>query len=339
MPLPTSNLTPPFNITRASHVVLSSRDLDATRRFYEQAIGLVVTDQTDTHLYLRGIEERGHHSLVFQKTDGPKQCLRMGYRMCLDDDIHAACAHFKAMGMDAEIVDAPYQGPTLHVTDPVGFKLEFCATMDQSEDQMLRQDLHRGGRPRFFDHWQVFTPKLHAAMEFYLALGFRMTEYIGTEDTDTPNAIWLQRKGSTQDLVINTSRGPQLHHFAYATSGIADMINAADTAATMGLGSRIERGPARHGISGALFLYFRDPDGHRVELFTDHYMAIDSDHAVKRWAPEDPNKAQTWGMPGTERHYREATPFAGATLETPDPAPTILSLERYLANQPPVDEA
>jgi catechol 2,3-dioxygenase-like lactoylglutathione lyase family enzyme len=33
--LPTLNLDPPFDITRASHVVLTVRDLAASRRFYE----------------------------------------------------------------------------------------------------------------------------------------------------------------------------------------------------------------------------------------------------------------------------------------------------------------
>ena len=43
MPLLTPNTDMPFNITRISHVVLTSRDLDATRYFYESGLGLEVT--------------------------------------------------------------------------------------------------------------------------------------------------------------------------------------------------------------------------------------------------------------------------------------------------------
>ena len=45
MTLYPANPEPSFNITRASHVVLTSQDLDATRYFYETAIGLEVTHQ------------------------------------------------------------------------------------------------------------------------------------------------------------------------------------------------------------------------------------------------------------------------------------------------------
>ena len=36
--------------------------------------------------------------------------------------------------------------------------------------------------------------------------------------------------------------------------------------ATTGYLANMERGPGRHGIANAFFLYVRDPDGHRVEL-------------------------------------------------------------------------
>ena len=62
--LPRTNYEPLFNITRASHVVLTVKDLAASRRFYEEVIGLIVTLEEGDTLYLRGIEEACHHSLV-----------------------------------------------------------------------------------------------------------------------------------------------------------------------------------------------------------------------------------------------------------------------------------
>ena len=67
MTLPTTAYPPPFNITRASHVVLGVRDLEASRTFYADMLGLVVSDQDAAALYLRGLEERSHHSLVLQR--------------------------------------------------------------------------------------------------------------------------------------------------------------------------------------------------------------------------------------------------------------------------------
>ena len=67
MGLPTTNFDPPFRITRASHVVLTVRDLVASRRFYEKIIGLILTAEEDDALYFRGVEEACHHSLVLRK--------------------------------------------------------------------------------------------------------------------------------------------------------------------------------------------------------------------------------------------------------------------------------
>ena len=85
MTLYPANPEPSFNITRASHVVLTSQDLEATRYFYETAIGLEVTHQDSETLYLRALEETSHHSLVFQKSNSPGVCKRMGYRMYTEE--------------------------------------------------------------------------------------------------------------------------------------------------------------------------------------------------------------------------------------------------------------
>ena len=49
MSLPPTNFKPPFNITRASHLVLTSRDLAKARDFYTEVIGLKVSDETADH--------------------------------------------------------------------------------------------------------------------------------------------------------------------------------------------------------------------------------------------------------------------------------------------------
>ena len=54
---------------RASHVRLAVTDLARSRAFYEQTLGLHVEDSDAGMLYLRGMEERQHHSLVLVKAD------------------------------------------------------------------------------------------------------------------------------------------------------------------------------------------------------------------------------------------------------------------------------
>ncbi len=59
--LPNTNFNPPFNITRASHLIFTARDLARSREFYTEVMGLIVSDEDANTIWLRGVEEIGHH--------------------------------------------------------------------------------------------------------------------------------------------------------------------------------------------------------------------------------------------------------------------------------------
>jgi len=69
MPLPKPNFYPPFNIVRLSHVEFGVTDLAKSRAFYVDTLGLQVTDETADTIYLRALEERGHHCIVLKKSE------------------------------------------------------------------------------------------------------------------------------------------------------------------------------------------------------------------------------------------------------------------------------
>ena len=77
MSIPQTNFDPPFNITRASHMVFTARDLGRSRAFYTEVLGLIVSDEDKDTLWLRGVEEQAHHSLTLHRTAGPAQCVRV----------------------------------------------------------------------------------------------------------------------------------------------------------------------------------------------------------------------------------------------------------------------
>lgn len=56
-----------FSIIRCARAVLHVTDLAASRDFYERVLGFVVTEADREHIYLRGLEEYHHHSLVLKK--------------------------------------------------------------------------------------------------------------------------------------------------------------------------------------------------------------------------------------------------------------------------------
>ena len=326
------NLDLPFNITRLSHMVLTSRDLDKTRYFYETGLGLEVTSQDDERLCLRAIEETGHHSLMFEKAPAGSQsvCRRVGYRMYSDDDLKRAHEHFNANGVRAEFVERPYQGLTLQLNDGVGVPIEFCATMDQRENRMRRFHTHTGGRLAFLDHIQIACHDVAGAYRWYNDLGFRLTEYTAKDGTDEMWGVWLKRKNNTQDVVFGNGAGPRLHHFAYHTPEVSSIIHAADVMASLDLAGTMDRAPGRHGIGNAFFIYFRDPDGHRVEIFSSHYNVIDIDHQPKRWDLSDTRRSQLWGFPAPKKWFFEASEFEGVDVNEPLMDATPVTLEAFL---------
>src|SRR6185503_19066750 len=147
MPVPTHTFDPPFNIIRCSHAVLDVTDLDKSRAFYENTVGLHVEDADDKAVYLRGSEEHQHHSLVLRKAP-TAACSRLGFKVGNDGDLDKAASFFSENGVQYKFTEQPFQGRTLQFTDPAGFQLELCASMDKRPHLLRRYDLYKGCHPQ-----------------------------------------------------------------------------------------------------------------------------------------------------------------------------------------------
>ncbi len=73
----------------------------------------------------------------------------------------------------------------------------------------------------------------------------------------------------------------------------------------------IERGPGRHGVSNAFFVYLRDPDGHRIELYSCDYYTGDPDHVPLRWSVNDPRCRSFYGTRAPDSWYEESSLLLG----------------------------
>jgi catechol 2,3-dioxygenase len=317
MPIRPPVANPPFNVVRASHVELGVRDLGRTRAFYVDCLGYLVSSETPDALYLRGVEERNHHSIVLRKTAAPC-CAALGFKVASEDDLDRAAHWFGAAGLPAAFRDTAHQGRTLRTSDPTGIPLEFYFRMDQAERMLQKYAAHKGARIQRIDHLNCFTPDVQASYDFYSSLGFRLTEYTETDGRDPKLwAVWLQRKGNVHDLAFTNGRGPRLHHVGVWTASALDILHICDVMATSGYLANMERGPGRHGISNAFFLYVRDPDGHRIELFTSDYLTVDPDLEPLRWSLDDPQRQTLWGHPAPKSWFEEGTEFAEVAAREP----------------------
>lgn len=318
MPLAEPNPRPPFDVLRVSHVELGVADLERSRAFYEDALGMVVTARDEETLWLRGLEETGHHCLVLRRRS-PGRCLRIGFRVRTEEDLDAAARYFAARGLPVEEACPRGQGRTLHVRDPFGTPLAFYHRQETVERRLQDYHLYRGAAVQRLDHVNCFAAELQATHDWLSGeLGFRVSEYTETEE-EPPRlwAVWMHRKGNVHDIALTNGVGPRLHHVGLWVRGEMDVIHACDVLAASGWVKAMERGPGRHGISNAFFLYTRDPDGHRIELFTGDYRTMDPEFAPIRWTLDDPRRQTLWGHPAPKSWFDEGSPFEGVEPRQP----------------------
>ncbi len=144
------------------------------------ASGYLVSDEHKDALYLRGVEERNHHSIVLTQADAP--CAHaIGFKLASEDDLDRAAFYFARKGLPTSFPEVPYQGRTLRTVDAVGMPIDFYARMDRADCMLRNYAAYRGARIQRIDHINCFTPDVQASYDFYTDIGFRLTEYTETD--------------------------------------------------------------------------------------------------------------------------------------------------------------
>ncbi|WP_238369935.1 3,4-dihydroxyphenylacetate 2,3-dioxygenase [Heliomarina baculiformis] len=310
MPIPSPTLYPPFNIIRLSHVEFGVTNLAASRAFYVDTLGLQVTDENDEAIYLRALEERGHHCLILRKASS-SLIKALSFKVFDDAQLDLAETWFRDRGHAVDWVERPYQGRTLATVDCFGTPIEFYFKMDRLAPIHQKYALYHGVKPLRIDHFNCFSPDVDKAVAFYGELGFRVTEYTEDEESGRLWAAWTHRKGGVHDMAFTNGTGPRLHHTAFWVPTPLNIIDLLDLMATTGYVANIERGPGRHGISNAFFLYILDPDGHRIEIYCSDYQTVDSDLEPIRWDLKDPQRQTLWGAPAPRSWFENGSVFEG----------------------------
>ena len=317
MTIPTPVLYPPFNIIRFSHAEFAVRDIKSSLQFYSDVLGLVVSnDDGQGRVYLRAMEERCHHCIALTESDSPG-CTALGFKVFDNSDLTKIESYCSRKNLPCEWIERPFIDRVLRVRDPWGIPLEFHAKMEVLPTIHQQYRLYHGVKPLRIDHVNLFSPDVDSQARFYNDIGFRITEY--TEDSETGRmwAAWLQRKGNVHDLAFTNGLGPRLHHIAFWVMSPLNIIDLLDTMSTSGYLANIERGPGRHGISNAFFLYIRDPDNHRIELYCSDYQTIDPDHKPIKWDLNDPTRQTLWGTPAPKSWFEEGSIFPDVKLLEP----------------------
>jgi 3,4-dihydroxyphenylacetate 2,3-dioxygenase len=269
---------------------------------------MIVTEEDEDAVYLRGWEEYLHHSLVLRRGAVPA-IDHHAFRVNSTDDLRPLAEYFTQRGCETRWVsESVGHGRALRVQDELGFPLEFFHEMEPVESHTRDFHLHRGAPILRFDHFNFHVVDADPAMRAWQDLGFRVTEYIASDGEDEKLfGAWLRRKSTVHDVALTAGDGPRLHHFAFWCGEPMAIMRACDEIAAGGQVAAIERGPGRHGVSNAFFVYLRDPDGHRVELYSCDYYTGDPDHPPLRWALDDIRCRSFWGTAVPDSWYAESS--------------------------------
>jgi catechol 2,3-dioxygenase len=325
---------PAFNITRAAHAEYRVTDLGRARAFYVDALGLTETDRDAEHIYLGGLEERDKYSLVLRRAPSAGVG-HLAFRVAAPSDLDALAALHAAHSLPTRWVEPGSlergQGLALRVQDPSGLPIEFFSETEQRDRQLQQFQQYRGAHIMRIDHFNCQVPDVQRAYDWWTGrLGFRCSEYTVADPApgagtapDRLWAAWLHRKQNVHDLALMNGIGPRLHHVGLWLQDTQSVLRACDILASLGQAAAIERGPGRHGLSNAFFLYLRDPDLNRLELYTSDYLIPDPDFEPIRWTLSDPRRATFWGHIPPRSWFDEASLVehiqTGELLPTQDP--------------------
>src|SRR5690606_37454976 len=133
-PVSTPKATPP-DILRCAYMDIVVTDLAASREFYVDILGLVVTEENENEIYLRSFEEFIHHNLVLRK--GPVAAVAaFSYRVRAPEDLDRAVEFYTELGCRVERRPEGFTkgiGDSVRVEDPLGFPYEFFHDVEHVE--------------------------------------------------------------------------------------------------------------------------------------------------------------------------------------------------------------
>mgnify|MGYP001026880803 FL=1 len=304
----TTPTVPAPDVVRCAYMEIVVTDLQRSRDFYVDVLDLQVTWEDENSVYLRSMEEFIHHNLVLRKGPVPAVAA-FSFRVRSPEEVDAAEAFYRELGCPVERRPDGFVrgiGDSVRVQDPLGFPYEFFYDVDHVERLAWRYDLYSPGALVRLDHFNQVTPDVPRAVNYMEDLGFRVTEDI-QDDEGTVYAAWMRRKPTVHDTAMTGGDGPRMHHVAFATHEKHNILAICDKLGALRMSDSIERGPGRHGVSNAFYLYLRDPDGHRIEIYTQDYYTGDPDNPRVTWDVHDNQRRDWWGNPVVPSWYTDAS--------------------------------
>ncbi|MTD52625.1 VOC family protein [Amycolatopsis pithecellobii] len=284
-------------VSQLAYVELATPDLQKSRDFFVNVLGLTEIAQTGDGIFLRAWGDFLPYSL--QLVEGPvPEARRIGWRADSAEDLEHVVEVLKADGREGEWTGENIgRGRAYQFRSPGGHGHEIFWDIKQLAVPEELRSTYPNRRQKFspvgvaartIDHVTFGTDDvLRDVLWFRDKLNFRYMEYTALDES--PETVFFGMVSSTEQahnlgIMQNATdvRGA-VHHVAYWVDQEIDVYRAADVLIEAGF--PVEFGPGKHGMGENTFLYVREPSGFRIELFSGGYRNYMPDWEPVGWTP------------------------------------------------------
>jgi catechol 2,3-dioxygenase len=289
----------PRLLSQLAHVEITTPKLEESARFFVDVLGLEESAREGDSVFLRCWGEWFQNSVIL--TEGAEPSLvHVGWRTQGPEELEQAARILEEQGVGEGWIDgAVGHGPAYRFRAPGGGINEICWEVEryQAPDHMKstfpnrpQRKTGRGVGCRQLDHITMPTRDIRPDVQWWQdVLGFRFMEY-AVLDQDRSHMFFAELSTNEQahdlGLLHDTGWVPgRIHHFAFWLDQEMDVMRAADT--LLENGAAIEYGPGKHGHGENTYLYFREPGGMRIELFSGGYRNYQPDWEPIEWVPSE----------------------------------------------------
>lgn len=282
-------------LSHLSYVTITSPDVEASVRFYEERVGLTVVDRRGDAVYLRCWGDYYAYSVVV--VPGPQPSLgTMAWRTSSAEALEEAVRRVEGAGVTGQWVDEHKIGRAYRFTGPWGHSMTLHWDVTRHRPAEAEASIYPdrpekrsavAGAPRQLDHITVACSDVDAFAAWYNdVLGFRIMARTVLDEAPISVFSVLTTNEKSHDLGVvldGSSAAGRINHYAFWVDTREELLIAADT--LMENGVPIEYGPSIHGIGEQNFLYYREPSTLRIELNTGGYRNYVPDWEPNTWKP------------------------------------------------------
>ena len=296
-------------VTRLAHVALDVADLDAEVAFYGELLGLDVVAESGGEVYLACGATNTYELRLRQ---GEPRIDHFAFAVNGEAALAEMCERLHGVGASytgLDVGEDPGLAAGVETSLPSGHIVELvveAAPRGFRVRSAYAPTHHRGVGPVALEHITLLCEDIRAVAEF----GIDALDLLISDSVQPPGEAWANthlRAGVLHhDLGLLRGETPAMHHFAFAVPSVSELVAAADLLAARG--AVLDCSIGRHIAGNNVFLYFKDPAGHRLELNTDMARVdaaapphiVDAGLAFDAWRPGRP-PALAGGTPIRER--------------------------------------